>query len=137
MASKTLDTNLLIDFWYLSLGKRKVTDVSREEVDGWSGRLRLQQGFDGIVTPVRIEFLCGVTSSDEEALATRYLNGFDLLDGGDVRPEDWQDAERIARRVPRDGRRRQLGDCLILAVCKRLRVKLLTKDTGIRGGERP
>ena len=78
-----------------------------------------------------------MTSGDEEALATRYLDGFDLLDGGEVRPQDWQVAERFARRVPPDGRRRQLGDCLILAVCERLRLRLRTSDTGIRGGERP
>ena len=38
-------------------------------------------------------------------------------------------AKRLAERVPRDGRRRQLGDCLVQAIANRLRYEVFAIDT--------
>lgn len=35
--------------------------------------------------------------------------------------EDWKKARQIAERVPRNGKPRQLGDCLIRAIAARLK----------------
>ena len=48
--------------------------------------------------------------------------------GGNVTTADWQEAIRIARRVPRNRKPRQLGDCLIRAIANRLRYKVETLD---------
>ena len=83
---------------------------------------------NAIVTPVFLEFIGGVRSAAELQLAETYLNQFHVVDNGKVLEEDWQEAERIARRVPRDGTPRQLGDCLIRAIANRLRYDVSTID---------
>jgi predicted nucleic acid-binding protein len=83
--------------------------------------------------PVYIEFLAGVRNSVELQLATAYLKEFEILDNGTVEKADWSEAERVARRVPQDGRPRQLGDCLIRALAKRLRGDVATLDLRFHG----
>ena len=84
---------------------------------------------NAIVTPVRLEFLAGTRSRDEQVLAEAYLGQFHVLDNGDVVKDDWLAAERIARRAPRDGKARDLGDCMIRAIAERLRYEVRTSDT--------
>jgi predicted nucleic acid-binding protein len=36
----------------------------------------------------------------------------------------------LVRRVPPDGSRRQMGDCLIRAIADRLNAEVLTRDAG-------
>jgi predicted nucleic acid-binding protein len=45
-----------------------------------------------------------------------------------ILPEDWQEAIRIASRVPRSPAPRQLGDCLIRAIAHRLKYEVFTSD---------
>jgi predicted nucleic acid-binding protein len=86
-----------------------------------------------LVTPVVIEFLAGVRGRHELELADKFLSEFAVLDDGNVVPSDWQEARRLARRVPQDGTRRQLGDCLIRAIANRLRADVLTLDEDFPG----
>ena len=135
MRDRVLDTNRLIARW-----RRRQADaggldrVDRPQVVAWAGELcRLRQN-RLIVTPVRIEMLAGTRSARETDLTAAYLTYLDVFecaDGGDVRAEDWRLAERMARRVPPDGRPRQLGDCLIAALCERLRRDLDSADSGM------
>lgn len=83
---------------------------------------------DAIVTPIRIEFVAGTRTAHELRLARAYLANFRAIDGGRILAEDWIEAHRIAERVPRDGKPRQLGDCLIAAIAKRLRYDVEAKD---------
>ena len=80
------------------------------------------------MTPVRIEFLCHATTREILDVYEAFLAEFDVIDEGEVVPEDWSEAVRLARRIPRSGRPRQLGDCLIRAIAKRLRYDVMTND---------
>jgi predicted nucleic acid-binding protein len=85
---------------------------------------------DAIVTPVRIEFAAGARDAQELKVFRSYLAMFQNIDGGRILPEDWDEALRFAEWIPRNGRPRQLGDCLIRAIARRLRFDVLTRDTG-------
>lgn len=130
MKSRVLDTNILIELWHGRLpgvkpvrSEESATEVPRK----W---LKMYPN-DGILTPVRLEFLGGTRNKDELKLAVIFLGKFDLLDEGEVLPEDWEEAERVARRIKGKGRARDAIDCLILAICKRINADLYTRDTGI------
>jgi predicted nucleic acid-binding protein len=88
------------------------------------------EGTRAIVTPVRIEFICGAQSSTELELYEFFLEAFDVIDEGRILQDDWKEALRIARRVPRSGRKRQLGDCLIAAIARRLNWEVMTDEIG-------
>jgi predicted nucleic acid-binding protein len=81
-----------------------------------------------IVTPVAIEFLCGARDQQEAAVFGAFLGHFNRIDEGVVLEEDWKAAENKARRVPRSGAARDLGDCLIRAIADRLKCDVLTID---------
>jgi predicted nucleic acid-binding protein len=87
-------------------------------------------GTSATVSPVIIEFLAGTTSANELMLARAYLDVFVVIDHQQTPPQDWQEAQRLAQRVPRDGRRRQLGDCLIRAIANRLKHEVISYDQG-------
>lgn len=89
-----------------------------------------QHGSRRIVTPVYIEMVAGVTSSDELKLARAYLDPFEIVDQGQISKEDWNEAKKMAQRVAPKGGKRQLGDCLIRAIAKRLNCDVLTLDGG-------
>ena len=94
----------------------------------WSENLIALYGSRRIVTPVYIEMVAGVTSSDELELARAYLEQFEIADGGKIPKEDWNEAKQIAQRVALNGGKRQLGDCLVRAIAKRLNCEVLTLD---------
>ena len=83
-----------------------------------------------ILSPIRIEFLCGVRDSDELKLYCAYLEQFEVLDERRIPSRDWSEAERLAQWVKEGGRARKLGDCLIQAIAKRLHAEVTT--AGIR-----
>ena len=85
---------------------------------------------DAIVTPVRIEFVAGARDTQELEAFRIYLAMFDNVDEGRILPEDWSEAIRYAEWIPRDGRSRQLGDCLIRAIARRLKYGVWTQDSG-------
>jgi hypothetical protein len=109
MRNRALDTNIVIEIWHGRWpGGRKVRteETALSEPRKW---LRHHPN-DGILTPVRLEFLGGTRDKDEFRLADLFLGGFDNLDGGSVLAEDWREAEKIARRVIREGRHRDAVD---------------------------
>lgn len=93
--------------------------------------MKEQLNANAIITPVQIEFLGGVCDGHELRLAEAFLDEFKLVDGGDVRREDWERARQLARRIPRNRRARHLADCLIRAIADRLRYEVLSSDDGM------
>jgi predicted nucleic acid-binding protein len=57
-----------------------------------------------------------------------FLKPFKVVDEGRIVRQDWDEAERIAKRVHRTGRPRKLGDCLIMAIAQRLNCDVVTAD---------
>jgi hypothetical protein len=80
------------------------------------------------VSPVYIEFVAGVQSKADLEPALAYLSEFDILDEGKILQQDWEKARQYAAWVPKDGKPRQLGDCLIPAIATRLRYEVHTLD---------
>jgi predicted nucleic acid-binding protein len=130
MKYRVLDTNILIEIWHGRWpgGKPVRTEESAAaEARKW---LKKYPG-DGILTPIKMEFIGGTRSKDELKLTDLFLGEFEILDGGEITSEDWIGATRIARRIKGKGRARDAIDCLIRAICKRINADLLTRDTGI------
>lgn len=120
MPKRGLDTSILIKHWHDKRGRRTLVQLSRETVIEWAKELQEMLDSDAIVTPVRIEMLAGTQSKIEYELTRIFLDQFTCIDNGRILPDDWQEAERLASRVPFGGQRRQLGDCIIAAVFRRL-----------------
>jgi predicted nucleic acid-binding protein len=104
----------------------KPRDISRKLASTWGDKLARLQSSNSTLTPIYIEYVCGQRTAHEVDLARAYLGAFDLADGGKITKQDWVNARRIAERVPRDGLRRQLGDCLIRAICQRRHLEFVT-----------
>jgi len=83
---------------------------------------------NAVLTPVYIEFIAGVRSNAELRLAEVYLKQFDVIDKRSILKQDWEEAERLVRRVPRNGKPRHLVDCLIRAIANRLNKDVFTLD---------
>ena len=127
MRRRVIDTNVVIGLWrgqLLAPGRVRSKDDADRAAAEW---LRLYPR-DGIVTPVRLEFLGGALSRDGVELPDYFLGRFPLFDGGVVLPQDWDAALRLARRVPRAPAPRGALDCLIRAVCDRLGLELRSDD---------
>ena len=121
MARRVLDTTYLVQHWR----KRKRTplsDVRADEAEAWAKELIGLQNAD--------EFVAGVRSAHELVLARAYLAPFRVIDGGSISDDDWKRARQYAERVPRDGKPRQLGDCLIKAIAARLNHDVESLDVG-------
>src|SRR5438046_1082643 len=129
MTRKVLDTTELIRTWRTrwarSRGEKTLEDVKR-----WAAYLIAFSKTSAIVSPTYVEFIGGVVNKEQMRLATVFLDLFEVLDGGRTLPEDWREAIRLAKRVPRDAKPRHLGDCLIRAIAIRLRCEVMTKDQG-------
>ena len=127
MARSVLDTNVLIYQWNRR-SRGAAQPRSKTAVFDWARELVRMHDTDAILTPVKIEFACGVRSRNELKLAENYLSVFCIADKGKILPEDWKEAERLARRVPSNRKPRQLGDCLVRAIARRLRLDVITYD---------
>jgi predicted nucleic acid-binding protein len=125
-----LDTNVLIRHWRRSRNG-SLDDQSASDAEQWTRRLVEIQGTDAIVSPVAIEFVCGVNTHHEMTLARAYLGIFTIIDKGIVKEEDWSEARRMAERIPLDSAARDLGDRLIKAIANRLRHSVQTFDEGM------
>jgi predicted nucleic acid-binding protein len=124
---RILDTSVLIGAWQRGRGRGPLPsdlDVVRQ----WAEQLISLYRSDAIVTPVAIEYIAGVRSSEELRTALAFLDCFRVIDAANVSPDDWLEARRLAERVPRDGRPRHLGDCLIRALARRLRHDVVSLD---------
>jgi len=122
---KVLDTSVLIAHWRHRKGQA-LTSTKKAALLA-KDLIRFQQ-IKSIFTPTYIEFVCGVPSQRELQLARSFLAEFDIVDLGQVSKQDWLEARRLAERVPRSGKKRQLGDCLIRAIANRLRYDVATLD---------
>ena len=130
MKRRVLDTNVLLEIWHGRWpgGKPVRSDESAvAEAQKWLKKFPN----DGILTPIRLEFIGGTRDKDELRLAELFLDEFELLDEEIILAEDWDEARRIARRVGRNGRARGAIDCLIRALCDRLNADLYTRDSGM------
>ncbi len=125
---RVLDTNVLINHWKAYFKAADVTQIGKRQAIQCARRLIELTRTDEILSPIYVEYLCGPQGAAGVAIARDYLDEFTILDEGRIVPEDWEEAKRIAVRVRRDQSSRQLGDCLIRAVCIRLRRDVHTFD---------
>ena len=127
MAKRIFDTNVLIAHWQ-RCKKRLSGDPTSAEAEDWARVLIKTHGTRAIVTPVYVEFIVGTLSSEQLKQSRAFLGQFDCVDSMAILPTDWKEAIRIASRVPRMPAPRQLGDCLISAIARRLKYEVLTSD---------
>ena len=126
---RIIDTSILVSCWRrrLSQSGKPVAQITKADASNWAIDIAPSKS-RSIVTPVAIEFLAGARNAHEIALFRSFLDQFQILDRGVISREDWVAARRIAERVPRDSKPRQLGDCLIRAVARRLGCDVWTND---------
>jgi predicted nucleic acid-binding protein len=124
-----LDTSKLINHWR-NRRSRLAEPVTDELIAKWAGELIDLYQTDAIVTPVAVEFLGGFTTRVELRRGEVFLSRFTCVDSLDIREQDWRKVRQIVRRTPRDGKPRQLGDCLISAIAHRLGYRVITDDQG-------
>lgn len=125
MSRRILDTSILIRHW-----QRHAKSLQTAEDAARLGcELDALYNTKAILTPVYIEFVAGARTAAELELSRAYLAVLEIVDAGRILKEDWQKARQIAERVPRNGKPRQLGDCLIRAIAVRLKYyDVLTAD---------
>jgi predicted nucleic acid-binding protein len=127
MTRRILDTAVLISHY------NKMTILKSADTVKAHARLLINlQRTNWILSPVKIEFLCGSRDRAEFKLYSAYLEPFDVLDRRSIPPLDWREAERRAQWIKQDGSRRKLGDCLILAIAERLHAEVITNDRHFR-----
>jgi predicted nucleic acid-binding protein len=126
-----LDTSVLIRHWHNSRAGRPLEQIAEDEVPSWARLLIDLENTNATLTPILIEFLCGIGDRTEMRLARIYLEPFAAIDKGKVLVSDWKEARRMAERVPPNRRPRGLGDCLIRAIANRLKYDVRTFDTGM------
>ena len=131
MRHNALDTTILIAHWRRRRLARPLTELDEAEVERWARQLIEIEQSDATVTPVLLEFLCGVGNKREMILARAFLKPFKAVDNRRTLRGDWQEAQRLAERVPANRRPRDLGDCLIRAIAQRLNHDVRTFDTGM------
>jgi len=127
MVRRILDTSVLIDHWR-TFRSRTAGNMTKPDAHACAEQLIRVQDTNWIVPPVEVEFLAGVRSQNELELAEAFLARFQVPENGEVRAVDWREARRLACRVPRDGKARDLGDCLIRAIASRIRAHTLSLD---------
>lgn len=127
MRLRILDTSVLIQHW------RARPSANASSARANARKLIDLRGSAHIVAPVEIEFLAGIKSEAEMLRAEAFLSQFKRPPNDEVRLEDWKKAREFARRVPRDGKPRQLADCLIRAMALRLKADVDTLDMRFSG----
>jgi predicted nucleic acid-binding protein len=115
---RVLDTNVHIYHWGDKSRGFRLSEITVQHARKWAMDLTKIYNSNAILTPIAIEYLCGKGSRREVDIARAYLSHFEIADEGDIHAIDWVLARQISERVPREGGRRQLGDCLIRAICK-------------------
>lgn len=128
MPKRIFDSNRLIKQFRLL---RPYAGKNPADAKRCAGELIEAFGTDAIVSPVEIEFLAGIVDPHEMDLAEAFLQRFRIIDERRTPPEDWLEARRIAKHVVRNSGRRDLGDCLILAIAHRLHYDVSSSDGGL------
>jgi hypothetical protein len=124
-----LDTSELLRWWNerrSNFGGMLTPSVA----ESWARELIEKHDTNAIVTPVYLEVMAGTRSKKDHEMMRAYLRPFACVDEQKLLPRDWQEALRLAQRVPHDQRPRDLGDCLIRAIANRLSCNVLTLDQG-------
>ncbi len=132
MTKNVLDTSVLLHWWNQRRSRHR-GPVTAAHARAWGRELAAIEETTIIVTPVLLEVVGGTTSTAELRLMRAFLEPFECVDGQRITARDWEEARRLAQRVPRDRRPRQLGDCLICAIANRLHYKVRTDDTAFPG----
>ena len=123
MSKRILDTEVLIRH-YNKLTRPRSAQTVKEH----ARQLIELEETHWILSPIKIEFLCGARNSNEFSLYSAYLEPFALLDMRKIPAQDWSEAERLAQWNKLGGRPHKLGDCLIKAIAKRLHAGFVTRD---------
>lgn len=129
MARFVLDTSVLIAFWRRRF-RGSLERVPQRDAHALADEIATHYRTRAIVTPVVVEFVAGVRTSHELKLARAFLGNLTIVDDRRILPEDWDDAQRRAQRVPRDGRPRDIADCLIAALADRFGYEVWSLDSG-------
>jgi predicted nucleic acid-binding protein len=129
MPTQTLDTNLLIDHFNRH---RPLDGKSEKDAERWGRELIDDRDTKAILSPVEVEFLCGVVDEHEMRLREAFLRPFEVVDGHKTLPEDWKEARRVAKHPGYQPRSRDLGDCLLVAIASRLNLEIKTDDKGLK-----
>jgi hypothetical protein len=129
MKKRILDTSILIAHWRKRRGS-SLAGKKTSEAGAWAKELVDLYESNAIVTPVYLEMVAGVTGQQELKLTCAYLGQFECVDHGHMLPKDWENAIRLAQRVPKNKKPRNLGDCLIRAIADRLHYEIKTFDKG-------
>ncbi len=95
-----LDTTILIAQWRRRRLARPLTELDEAEVHRWARQLIEIERSDATVTPVLLEFLCGVSDKREMILARAFLKPFHAIDDRRMLKRDWQEAQRLAEECP-------------------------------------
>ncbi len=132
MAKIVLDTSVLLHWWNERRSRHR-GPITADHARAWGNELATIERTTAIVTPVLLEVVGGTTSTAELGLMRAFLEPFECIDEQRITARDWEEARRLAQRVPRDRRPRQLGDCLIRALANRLHYKVRTDDTAFPG----
>ena len=132
MGTRILDTEVLIRHY-----NEMTLPMSVEAVKEHAKQLIKLEETHWILSPIRIEFLCGARDSNEFKLYSAYLEVFKVLDARNTPPQDWREAERLAQWSKKSRRPRKLGDCLIQAIAKRLHAGVITRDLDFRARTPP
>jgi predicted nucleic acid-binding protein len=127
MEKRILDTSMLLRQWH-RCRQRPLIEYTPADARAWADQLIGIHRTNAIVTPVYVKMVAGVTSEHELRLTRAYLQPFRCVDGGHIPKEDWEEAIRLAQRVPSHAKPRQLGDCLIRAIARRLKYRVRTYD---------
>src|SRR5207248_11338214 len=125
-----LDTSVLIHHYWKGAAPGTRTAPSEPEAAARASRLIALHRTRDIVTPVELEFLAGARSKRELSLFRTYLKPFARIDQDRTLAADWQEVRQLVQRVPRDGKPREVLDCLIAAIAWRLKRDVITYDLG-------
>ncbi len=129
MARRVLDTSILINHWRRTFKGIASNQISERQAIQCARRLIGERSTGAILSPIYIEYLCGPQNEREVRNARAYLDEFEIIDEGRILPQDWIESRRLAGRILRAGGPRQMGDCLIRAICTRLRLDVSTADS--------
>jgi predicted nucleic acid-binding protein len=134
MRRRILDSCKLIKQWQRCY-RRHTGKLAERDITRWANELVELYETNWILAPVAVEFLAGFTSRKELEWGERFLRSFYWVDERNIPPEDWDTVYRLVRRIRSDNKTRQLGDCLIRAIARRLKCEIETDDRGFpRGG---
>ncbi len=126
--ARLLDTSVLIAHWRHSVAREG--PANEMLAIRWALGLQELHATWAIATPVVIEFIAGARNELEVRVVRTYVSQFKIADEGRILAQDWDVALALASHVPRDGKPRQLGDCLIRSIARRLHYDVFSLDLG-------